>query len=85
MGIGSFFKRIASFIERATKVVRQVVPEEILTAAVDYVRQAAGNLIDNSGRREWAVKQLQTRFHIGESVARLAVELAVQIVKRELD
>lgn len=85
MGIGSFFKKIATYIGRAVHVVQQVVPEELQAAAVEYVREATTRFIDNLERREAVVKQLQERFHVSESVARLTVELAVQIVKKELD
>lgn len=85
MGLFSFFGKIKSFVERAIGVVKRFVPEELQAAAVEYVRQAESNLLDNAARREWVVKQIIARFHVPESIARLVVELAVNIVKKELD
>jgi len=85
MGFFSFFGKIKSFVERAVGLVKQYVPEEVLTAAVDYVRRLESSTLDNATRRQQASAFLMAKFHLPESVANLAVELAVNIVKKELN
>lgn len=84
----NLFKRlfggVKSFVDRVIGLIRAHVPDEVLARAIQYVEAAALKFVDNSQRREWAVKQLVDRG-IPESIARLAVELAVQLVKKELN
>ena len=65
--------------------IRKSLPPEIRDAAVEIVVSlAAGRypeLVTGEQRREYAVRTLMQRFGLHESVARLAVELAVQVYK----
>jgi hypothetical protein len=56
--------------------------DAVVATALRYVKEAALLFTDNDERREWVVNRLVERG-VPESVARLAVELAVQIWKRE--
>lgn len=56
--------------------------DDIQEKAVALVTQAAGLFDDNAKRREWVIVGL-TEFGVPESIARLALELAVQLIKRE--
>ena len=83
MSFFGFFKRIGTLVKRALSVVQELIPEETLALAVVWVRVAASKYVDNTARREFVVNILVNKG-IPESIARLAVELAVQLAKREL-
>lgn len=56
--------------------------DELLKWALELAKQAAKNFTDNASRREWVVSALVAKG-APESVARFAVESAVQLIKRE--
>ena len=86
MNIFGFFKKIGQYLTKAVQIVRDVVPEEVLSAAIQWVKIAAGSQLDNAGKREYVVERLAKVFPgVSESILRLAVELAVRIVKKELN
>lgn len=58
--------------------------EAIFQQALALVREVALELIPNAAKREQTVSTLVSA-HIPESIARLAVELAVQQVKAEVE
>ena len=78
------FGGVKSLVEKIVALVKRHVSEYDLDLALHFVREAATKYVDNTQRREWAVSQLMRRG-IPESIARLAVELAVQLIKKELD
>ena len=85
MGLIDFFKRFGGWIKKAVQVVHEFVPNDVLAWAVSYVKAAAETGLDNAGKREWVVDRIHQRFpQVSESVIRLAVELAVRIVKSKL-
>lgn len=55
--------------------------DEIIQKALELVRIAASKFDENEERREWVVAALRG-IGLPESIARLALELAVQIWKR---
>ena len=57
--------------------------DDLLDLALSQVLQAHVRFDSNDERREWAVAQLTTK-HVPESIARLAVELAVQKYKQRV-
>ncbi len=61
--------------------------DEVLDAAKEWVKVAANTeFLDNGARREFVVKVLREKFpFVPESIVRLAVELAVQAVKKEME
>lgn len=83
----SFFKSLPHLILRALDIVHELVPQEVLQHAEDLVRQAADNaLFNNAQRREWVVEELLKAFPIlPERAARMAVELALSLVKKKAD
>jgi hypothetical protein len=85
MFLVDFFKGIGHLLANAFAIVKKVVPEEQLALGIVLVKQAALKFVDNAERRAWVINQLQSRFHIPESIARLIVELALQHVKQGLD
>ena len=79
----TFFARLGNWLKKALSVVREIVGDDVIKMALDWARVAAEKELDNAGRREFVVKMLMARS-IPESVARLATELAVQLLKKEL-
>lgn len=74
--IGSLFKKAFNI------AVERGLTDELLNDAKKMVIVAAGRFADNSEKREWVVKLLVLRG-LPESVARFAVEAAVQLIKKE--
>lgn len=81
MGLWSKLKGLGRAIGRGVSAARdRGLTDEIVTVAERLAGRAEG---DPSERREWVVRTLLATFpRVPESVARLAVELAVQAVKR---
>lgn len=52
-----------------------------VSQAVPLVEEAASKFLDTQQRREWVVQQLIHDFHLNESLARAAVEMAVLVTK----
>lgn len=81
--IGGFFKKLGTWIKKGlVAAVGAGLTDEIVKAALGWVKVAADRFVDNGEKREFVVRMLTTRG-IPEGVARLAVELAVQIYKKE--
>ena len=78
-----WLKAFGGLIKKALSLAGKVVPEETMVIALAFVREAAARYTDNAQRREWVVQQLQARG-VPESIARLAVELAVRLFKAQL-
>ena len=79
----TFFRRFGAWMTLTFRFAQTIVPKDVLQMAVAWARVAAEKFTDNAKRREFVVQMLMARG-IPESVARLAVELAVQLTKREL-
>ena len=80
---GFSWKSLGNWLKRALDIVEQIVPDETIKMALDWARVAAGKKeLDNAQRREFVVALL-VAHGIPESLARLATELAVQILKSE--
>jgi len=77
-GIGRFFAAAWSWAKA------HGLSDALIQEALKYVRQAEEAFIDNQQKREWVIAILVGRG-IPESIARLAVELAVQLLHKELD
>ena len=81
----TFFKKLGALIKKGVLVAAEHgLTDDILKTALEWVRVAATQFTDNPTRREFVVKVLVTKG-VPESLARLAVELAVQLFKKELD
>jgi hypothetical protein len=84
MSIKSFFTGLGKLLRKAANLAVEVgISDELLDLALSWVRVASTSFTDNAERREFVVKMLTSKG-IPESVARLAVELAVQLFKAEL-
>lgn len=83
MNLGSLFRWIGRLAKKAFGFAKAAGLDDILIGkALELVKQAAGTDQTNHAKREWVVAGLQA-LGIKESIARLAVELAYQIFKRE--
>lgn len=84
--LSRLFKGFGALVVRAFNYAQERgLDDALVDHAMNLAREAALKFVDKAARREWAVKQLQQDVSaIPESVARLAVELAVQALKAEL-
>lgn len=81
MNIIDVFKKLGGLIKRAFAVAESNgLTDAHVDSAVVLVKQAAAQFADNDTRREWVVSAL-VAAGLKESLARIAVELAVQIWK----
>lgn len=82
--IGGFFAKFGKVVWSALEQAGiKGLTDEIVQEALAWAKVAAQQTLDNAGKREFVVKMLTSRG-IPESIARLAVELAVQLLKKEL-
>lgn len=76
------FKKIGSALKRGLGFVEKYVTDENIELALGWARVAASKYADNTTRREFVVSILMTRG-VPENIARIAVEIAVGLLKRE--
>lgn len=83
--IGRWFAKAGSLIWHALEAAGiRGLSDEVVALALIWVKEAVKTGLDNTAKREWVVGQLVAK-HVPESIARLAVELAVQAAKKELE
>lgn len=81
----AWYSGIVKLFKRAPVVVKDLgLTDELLLIAKGAVRLAEAQLIDNATRREFAVAFLVGKG-VPESIARLAVEVAVRLIKKEIE
>lgn len=79
----AFLSAIGGLVQRAFKAAQDNgLTDEILKQALAWARVAATQFVDNDVRRAFVVKMLVSRG-VPESIARIAVEAAVQLLKQE--
>ncbi len=82
MNILSIFKKLGRVIASALRAAEDFgLTDAIVRDAQLWVSRVPGNLLTNGDKREWAVTMLVSNG-VKESIARLAVEMAVQLWKR---
>ncbi len=81
--IGYAFSWVVRIGRKVIMGVKHVVPQAIQDLAVEHARAAAVAYVDNATRRNAVLAQLE-RAGVSENVARIAVEVAVQIIKAEV-
>lgn len=89
MDLITFVKKVfassQSLVKKAWALVENAgINDDVLAFAMKWVRAAESKYVDNAEKREWVVALLKAQLKLPESVARLAVELAVRLVKAEL-
>lgn len=83
--LSTLFKKVKTVLQKAWELLEKAgLNDEVLEFTLKYVRAAETKFLDNTERREWVVKVL-VDHKIPEGVARMAVELAVRLLKKELD
>lgn len=81
----AWYSGIVNFFKRAPILVHDLgLTDELLLIAKGAVRLAEANLLDNAARREFAVAFLVGKG-VPESIARLAIEVAVRLIKKEIE
>ncbi len=84
MGWRSFFKRIEHYMGSAFTFAKSVgLTDELVGLALVYVRDAELTFETNAAKREWVIAQLSKIMP--DSLASLALELAIQLFHKELD
>lgn len=84
MNILGFFKTIGRLIKRALQFAEQHgLTDDLVDAALRLVTQAQVQFDDNDQRKAWVLARLKTK-HIPDSIANLALELAVQAWKQRV-
>ena len=84
MGFFSVFSKFGALVNKALGfAARFGLKDEIVDLALRWVRVANTKFVDNAERREWVVSVLVGK-KVPESIARLAVELAYQIYRKEV-
>ena len=82
--LGTMFGKIKSLAQKAWHLAELAgVNDELIAFALKWIRVANKKFVDTKERREFVVQLLLNR-KIPESVARLVVEMAFQIYKREV-
>ena len=82
---GSAFKKLGSVAKSGLGYAAKAgLTDDIIKLAVVWAKVAAKKAIDNAAKREFVVDILVAK-KVPESVARLAVELAVHIIKNKVD
>lgn len=83
--VKSFFASIVHLAHLAFDFAKvRGLTDEIVAMALVWLRVAERKFVDNAEKREWVVNILVGKG-IPESIARLALELAVQVFKAELE
>lgn len=82
--VRAFFRRLNMSIHHGLDLAKgRGLEDKLVAQALVWVRVAAQKFEEDEKRREWVVHVLEARG-VSESIARLAVELAFQILKAEL-
>jgi hypothetical protein len=80
--IADFFKGLGHLVAKALGIVKDHVSDEQLAQAITLVKDAENKFLDNALRRGFVVKALMA-IGMSESFARMTVELALTLVKKE--
>lgn len=84
MGFKEFFGGLGSHIKKALGSAQaRGLTDEVTTLALQWVKVAAGKALSNTDKREFVIAILKSKG-VPESIARLAVELGVNLLKAEL-
>jgi DNA-directed RNA polymerase specialized sigma24 family protein len=82
VGLLSFFRRFGGWIKKAFRLAEdRGLNDSLIQEALEYVQEAVGRFDTTAKRRTWVIGIL-TKKGLPESIARLALELAVQLFKR---
>ena len=83
MGIKGLFKFIGKGFKQIWGVIEGLgIDDELIEFALKWIRIADQKYVDNDQRREWVVGVLKGR-NLPDSIARLVVELAFQVYRKE--
>lgn len=81
--IVSFFAGIGKLLGKALGLVRERITDEQLALALGYVKEQEDKAIDNAAKRNFVLTALMKVPGISESIGRLLIELAVNMIKKE--
>jgi hypothetical protein len=82
--IGHFFAKIGQLVGKALKLaIEEGLNDGLIQKALELVKQAAFKFTDDTSKREWVVGLLMAEG-VPQPIARIAVELAVKLFKKEV-
>ena len=82
--LGKAFGKVKTLVQKAWHLAEVAgVNDELLAFALKYIKIANKKFVDNTERREFVV-QLLVNNKVKESLARLVVELAFNMWKKEV-
>ncbi len=82
--IGGFFKKLGTLAVKALGIAGDAgLTNDIIADALYWVKVASTRLADNAQKREFVVQMIMSKG-IPEYIARLAVELAYTLFKKEI-
>ncbi len=83
MGVWSVVKAIFGFAIKAFQAAKaRGLTDALVAKALELARFAAVRFVENTERRTWVIEHMISSG-VPESIARLALELAVQQLKKE--
>ena len=81
--ITALFRTIGTLAKAAFSFAQERgLTDDLIQQTLGFVMSAQGQFDGNNERREWVIQQL-TGLGVPDSIARLAVELAVQLMKKK--
>ena len=84
MNFFGWLKPLGKWIKKVTSFVEKYLADEMIAKAVDLVKTARDKFDTNEEKRAWVLKEL-LRLGLSENIASILLELAVALVKKELD
>jgi hypothetical protein len=77
-------KSLGGFFGAVFGMVRAQITDDQVEQAVVLVLQAKSQFLNNEDRRRWVLQQLM-QLGLPEHLARLALEMAMVVIKQELE
>ena len=85
MNFLSFLKPFTTLLKKAFNLaVEAGVTDDLIDLALKWAKVAESKFSDNAKKREFVIKMIVAKTGVPESVARIALELAIRLMKKEL-
>ncbi len=84
MNLFGWIKPLGRWVKKALGFVEKYLSDEMIAKAVSLVKTARDKFDTNEEKRAWVLAELM-KLGLSASMAGLILELAVSLVKKELD
>lgn len=84
MNLFGWIKPLGRWVKKALSFVEKYLSDEMIAKAVSLVKTARDKFDTNEEKRAWVLAELM-KLGLSASMAGLILELAVSLVKKELD